>query len=394
MMLQRILFIMATLALGACASTSTLEEPAELVDFEQQARFERVWSVGMDDAGEELLLGLKPAYDGQRVFAADHAGNVIAVDARTGKTTWSHETGESGFWGSDDGMRFSAGPQVADGRVVVGGLDGDLLVLDADDGSEIWQRNLSAEILVSPVIADGKVLVRTADGRLLTYELNTGNLLWDTVRELPPLTIRGQSQPAVSDDTIFVAWETGRVAALSLANGSLEWEVSIGQPTGASEVQQIADITGDVSVFGAEIYAAGHNTNLVALAEESGEVLWREEMSAVRGPAVSYGSVIVTDIDSVIRAYDRLSGTSLWTQELIRARYVTAPEIWNDFVVVGDFEGYVHFFDRTTGKIMARLEHDGEPINVPPLAADDLLFVLSADGELAAYRQIGQVGDE
>lgn len=387
MMYLRVSLLAASLLGVVACSTTNLEEPAELVDFKQQAEIDQVWDFSLSDKGEEQLLGLRPVSDGQRVYAADHAGRVVALDAATGKLAWSVDTDEE-FWA--DGLPFSAGPSVGEGRVIVGSLNGDVLALDAVTGEELWQINVDAELVSAPLIDSGRVLVRTNDGRLLTFDAVTGNESWSTVRDLPLLTLRGQSQPAVEDGKAYVAWDSGHVSAINLATGTPLWEVAIGQPSGKTELEQINDIDGDVVVFGAEIYVAGHNTNLAALAIESGEVLWREELSAVRGPAVSYGSVVVTDIDSVIRAYDRLTGNSLWTQDVIRARGVSGPALWKDFIAVGDFEGYVHLFDRISGKMLARFSHDGEPVTATPIVVGELLVVQSTDGELAAYRQLGE----
>ncbi|MDX1443146.1 MAG: outer membrane protein assembly factor BamB [Gammaproteobacteria bacterium] len=385
MMVRRLLLLAPALLLGACVM-SNLEEPAELVDFEQQAEFDEAWSASLSGSDEDLLLALRPVSDGKRVYAADQAGQVIAVDLETGRKAWRFDSDDS-FFGA--GLPFSAGPAVGNGYVAVASLNGDIVVLNAEDGSVAWQDQVDAEFLSAPLIESGKLLLRSSDGSLLSFALATGNPLWDTVRDMPRLTVRGQSQPAASDGQLFVAWDNGKVSALDIDSGTANWETTIGAPTGASEVQQLADIDGDVVVFGSEVYVAGYNTNLAALAIESGEILWREDLSASHGPAVSYGSVVVTDIDSVLRAYDRLSGQSLWTQDVIRARFATAPSLWKEFVVVGDFEGYLHFFDRTTGKMLARIRHDGEPVQVRPLAVGDLLVVYSIDGELTAYRQVG-----
>jgi outer membrane protein assembly factor BamB len=58
--------------------------------------------------------------------------------------------------------------------------------------------------------------------------------------------------------------------------------------------------------------------------------------------------------------------------------------------VVGDFEGYVHFFDTATGKPQARVRADSSRVTAPPLVVNDLLFVQTEGGELAAFRQVAQ----
>jgi outer membrane protein assembly factor BamB len=46
------------------------------------------------------------------------------------------------------------------------------------------------------------------------------------------------------------------------------------------------------------------------------------------------------------------------------------------YVVVGDFEGYVHFLSREDGSFAARIATDGSAILVPPVALDMSSFLV------------------
>ena len=84
----------------------------------------------------------------------------------------------------------------------------------------------------------------------------------------------------------------------------------------------------------------------------------------------------------------RQTGSELWKQELLKNRDITGPTAYQNSVVVGDFEGYVHFFDTATGKPQDRVRIDRTRVTSPPLVVNDVLYVQSDGGDLAAFRQV------
>lgn len=390
--MKHFLIVCAALLLGACAMDETLEPPAELLEFEQRASFDRAWSRSIGELGPRLRLGLLPATDGENVYVADFEGAVHAFRLADGKRLWQFDTSHFRLWGESSALRFAAGPAVDDGKLAVGTLNGDILLLDIA-GNEIWRTNVRGELLAPPLLIADLVAVRTTDGRVVALDIQTGEQRWDTVREVPPLVIRGLAAPTSDGSRIYAGFDNGKVAALSIDDGSMIWESTIAAPTGASELENIVDVDGNMVHFAQEVYATSYNGHAAALAAESGEIIWRRELSSVNSPAIAQGDVFVTDVDSVVRAFDRLSGTTVWTQNKLRARGLTAPAVLGNLVVVGDFEGYLHFLDIATGEMIARIEHRGEPLNASPLVVGDLLIVLSGDGELAAYRRADKEAD-
>jgi outer membrane protein assembly factor BamB len=59
--------------------------------------------------------------------------------------------------------------------------------------------------------------------------------------------------------------------------------------------------------------------------------------------------------------------------------------LFGDYLVVGDYEGYLHVMSKFDGHFVARTQVDDSGILVPPVVKDDRLYVLTRDGLLASY---------
>jgi outer membrane protein assembly factor BamB len=65
-------------------------------------------------------------------------------------------------------------------------------------------------------------------------------------------------------------------------------------------------------------------------------------------------------------------------------RDVTAPAVVGNYLVVGDFEGYLHWLDKNTGAFVARQRISDERIIAPAVIAGNTVYGFSTDGELVA----------
>ena len=95
---------------------------------------------------------------------------------------------------------------------------------------------------------------------------------------------------------------------------------------------------------------------------DSGQIWWARDASSYRGFTMDDEHLYLTNADSVVIAMSRSDGSVLWEQDAMKRRGLTAPALDGDALVVGDFEGYVHWLDKATGEIVARQKTDGERI--------------------------------
>jgi outer membrane protein assembly factor BamB len=108
-------------------------------------------------------------------------------------------------------------------------------------------------------------------------------------------------------------------------------------------------------------------------------------MSSYSGLGADFANVYITsDVDAVI-ALNKDAGTQVWRQEALRLRDVTAPTRAGNAIVVGDFEGYLHWLDASDGHFLARERAAGDRICSAPLTLGDNVYVQGDDGTVAAY---------
>ena len=233
--------------------------------------------------------------------------------------------------------------------------------------------------------AQAKVVARTVDGRLRGFSATNGNTLWTVEQNLPALTLRGNTAPRVSGPLVVSGFNNGRVAAYEVANGDPAWEVAIANPTGRSELERLVDVSAGLSIVGNDVYVVGYHGRAVGIDLETGVVLWQQEMSSYAGLGADTNSVYVTtDFDAVV-ALDRQSGTQQWRQEALRLRDVTAPTRFANTLVVGDYEGYLHWLSPDNGEFLARERAAGQRISGAPLVVGQNVYVQGDDGTVAAF---------
>ena len=348
---------------GWFSSSKTEVEPEPLVDFTPSARVQVIWDRDIGAGADEQQVKLQPRVDIDRVYAADREGRVEALD-----------------------LPLAGGPGVGEGLVVLGTSDAEVVALDADSGELKWQARVSSEALSVPRVARGLVLVHTIDGRLSALDSQSGELVWGFQLSVPTLTLRGSSSPVISGSKVITGFANGKLVALDLDSGRLLWEASVTAPSGRSELERMVDLDADPVIYDGVVYVGTYQGEVAAVGEETGSVLWRRDLSTYAGMTVDWRRLYVTDADDQVWGLDPGNAASLWRQDKLRARRVSAPAVVGEYLVVGDFEGYLHWLDKSDGRMVARSRVGRAGIRVQPQVADDLVIVYGDKGELAALR--------
>lgn len=375
--------LVLSVLLSACSTvreyvggTDNSEPPAELVDFTPELKIEEVWSRSIGAGVSKYYLKLRPMIEEGRVYAADRKGSISAYNADNGDQLWE----------TDTDVAVSGGPGGGGGLVLVGSSDGDVVALAAETGEEKWRARVSSEVLAAPSVADGVAVVRTIDGKLFGLDAANGSRIWVYDRTVPVLTLRGTSTPVLSDGAAIAGFDSGRMVAVSLKNGRTLWDTVIAAPRGRSELERLVDIDADPVVEDRTVYAVTFQGRVAALELFSGNVIWRRDMSSYAGLGIDGDHLYVTDSESFVWALDRKNSASIWRQDKMKMRRLTSPLGFDRYVVVGDFEGYVHWLSEEDGRMLARTRVDSDGIIATPIAHNGMVFVYGKGGTLTALR--------
>jgi outer membrane protein assembly factor BamB len=364
----------AVLALAACSSSKDERRvPTPLTEFKPVLDVQQVWKASVGKSGRYLF---SPVAVGDAVYAAGENGSVEKIDGKTGQTIWRAKL--------DSDLSSGVG---SDGNLTaVGALKGGVFVL-GPDGKLLWKTSVQGEIISPPLVGNGLVIVRTIDGQIIAFAAQTGEQKWNFRNRAVPLNLRVSSgMTFAADAAVLAGFPGGGLVALNLQTGEPYWQAPVSFPKGVTEVERINDVSGPPTLVGAETCAVTFQGQVGCFDANSGRPLWQKSFSSRSGLAQDDSVVAGGDDWSVVTAYDTSSGNQLWRNDKLKSRDVGVPYLLGRALVMGDYQGYVHFLSRDDGTFIARMKTDGSPITAAPVLAGDTLVVQTTDGDLYGFR--------
>ena len=376
-----ILLAAAGLLLNGCATVSdavdainpfasTAPKMAPLDKLTATADVRNQWSASIGKAADYTFT---PAVVGDVVYVAGHNGKVSKlVD---GKVAWT----------IDAGQPLSAGVGANGNIVVVGTPKGEVLAFTTEDGKAKWKAKVSSEVLAAPRVGDDGVAVKSGDNQVFLLDAGDGGRKWVYQRSTPPLSVRGAGSPVFADRYLFVGYPGGKLLALSLQNGAPVWEGTVALPKGATELDRVADIVASPVVDGQQICAVAFQGRVACFdMGQGGAMIWSRDLSSVTGLAMDGRYLFVADDKGSVYGLDRQTGSSLWKQDKLKNRRLSAPVVRRGLVAVADGEGIVHFMSREDGSFAARQKTDGTPVRAPLQLLGSSVLVQTTGGSVSA----------
>jgi len=405
------LYLLALLALlvlpAACTEVNEyvqgdLRQPAELTPITAATVKARLaWSVQLEPFDEFHDFKLRPAVDDDVVYVAESRGRVAAHKNRNGDLMWDrlYDAG------------FSAGITLGSSMVVLGTDGAEVWALSRNNGDVLWKAQISSELLSPPLVQDTMVVVHTGDDKLIGINAATGTRVWVSSHSLPSLSLRGTSAPVLWNDAVIAGLANGKIVAVNVFNGKMLWETTLGAARGRTELERLVDLDGRAAVVDDVLYITGYQGKTAALNLQNGQIIWARDLSSFSDVAVHANMVLLHDEFSRVWALDRASGATMWQQDDLHGRKLTSPVVQEQYLVVGDFAGYLHWIRLSDGKIAGRarmkqaenrarvlgaVEYPEEDplhkyvditgVPVEPFIDRDRLYVTDRSGVLAVYR--------
>jgi outer membrane protein assembly factor BamB len=216
-----------------------------------------------------------PVYHQGKVFFAYLGGDVVAVDADTGKQVWRRNLH----------AHLESSPMAVGGRLYLGDDKTDVVALRTSDGATVWQFNSPAAIKASPSYHHGRLFVADYEGSMFCLEASDGKPVWRTnTTKVPPFGEGGFfSSPAIAFGRAYAARDDGTVFAFDEKTGKVAWAF----PTGAAVYGSpaLARVPGTPP----SVYIGSESGRLYALDALTGKQRWR---FGVGGPVPGTASVV------------------------------------------------------------------------------------------------------
>ncbi len=367
--------LLAVLQFG-CAGSLQSEPPTPLTEFEREVEVRAAWSRALG-AWETASQGrTEPVVMDGRLVVVDGNHRLRAFDARTGKPLWERASAEivSGSLSSGDDLLW------------LGTQDAEVLGIRPDNGALAVRYPVSSEVLVAPSVAQGTVIVRSGDGKLIALNAEDGSRRWVFERSVPVLSLRGTGAAVLAERQVLAGFANGKLVSVALSDGSVQWEATVAVAQGRSELDRMVDVDADPLPTDDVVFTAAFQGRVMALTRSAGQTLWSREISVFNSLALDDDNLYLSDEDGQVWALDRRTGNALWKQDALRYRAVSAPVVYGDYLVVTDYQGYLHVLDRHEGRLIGRYRVDPAGVVGRPYAAQGLLYVIGRSGVVEAMR--------
>ena len=381
-MITRVLALAAAVALGGCASYNPLvamgirsepaNKPTPLAPISSSVTPKPAWTTAVGKAGG---FSFRPDVEGGRVFTAAGDGNVTILDEDTGRVVAKVETKK----------KLSSGVEVGDSKVFVGTPKGEIIAIDVT-GKTVWSTSLAGEVIAPVAVSRSVVVARTSDGRIFGLSAVDGKRLWVFQRPAPALLLRTEAGVLAAGGDVVAGYPNGKLIALDIDDGKLTWETTVALPRGATELERIADVAGLPLVDGPIVCASAFQSKTACFEIQSRNQLWSREISSPAALAADGKAVYLVDDSGNVHALDKKSGASLWKQDKLLHRKVTAPVAVGSHVVVGDGFGFLHVLSPDNGALIGRHATDGTAILSLVPTGSGALLVQTAGGQLSLLR--------
>jgi outer membrane protein assembly factor BamB len=159
----------------------------------------------------------------------------------------------------------------------------------------------------------------------------------------------------------------------------------VAQPRGATELERIADVAGLPVIDGPNVCAAAFQGKVACFEIQSRNQIWSRDLSTALALASDARYVYLADDTGAVHALDKNSGASVWKNDKLLYRKLTAPLLTAGVLVVGDSFGYIHVMALDDGKLVGRLATDGSPV-LAMVPATGGVAVQTAKGAVALVR--------
>jgi outer membrane protein assembly factor BamB len=354
----------------------------------------RAWDVNIPAGSNRVRLGASPVIAGDKMFVMDVNATLHAFTASNGSPLWTAEIAKADK--KSRPARFGGGVSFDDGKVFATDGLGDVVALDATSGKEMWRAKPGGPLRGSPSIEDGQLYVLSQDNQLFALSTADGSVKWTATGSLESQGVFGVAAPAVARGTIVAGFSTGELNAYRYENGRTLWQDALSRTSISTSVSSLADIDADPVIDDNKVYAVGQGGRMVAIDLATGQRIWEQNFASIATPWVAGEWVFVVTDESKLYCLQRSTGKVRWVSQLRgfkveKKKKKKDPLTWYGPVLAGgklvltNSLGDVVFVTPADGTV-ATMMKGKVPFTLGPVVANNTLYTLNQRGKLTAYR--------
>lgn len=348
-------------------------------------------SIGASGGSEKRITASPIIADG-RVFTMDAEGEVSALDPARGTRLWRRDLTPN----SEDSGAIGGGIAFDRGRLYATTAYGDVFALDPANGNVIWQQKVGVPFRGAPAVEGNRVFVVTHDNQMRALEADTGKEAWSFTGITEAAGLLGGAVPAVESGIVVAPFSSGELVALRTDNGTVAWSDALVRAGRVSPVGSLNDIAGSPVIDRGRVYALSHSGRMVAIDLRTGERIWEREIAGVQSPWIAGDFIFVVTLDGEVVCLSRRDGRIRWVTQLDRFRNPEAksrkglitwygPVLVSDRLVLTSSHGQAVSLSPYNGTILGKTKLSGNAA-MPPIVANETLFILTDDANLAALK--------
>jgi len=351
----------------------------------------RVWTADISGTSKRARLAATPVVAGGRLFVVDTEAMVHAFDAATGSRVWSTQIEVD-----SDGKpsRFGGGVSAQGTMVYATNGVGDVVALNAADGSQAWKVRPAGPLRGSPTVSNGNVYVMTQDNQIYALAQTDGAVQWNEAGTIGLAGIFGVAAPAAAQGTVIAGYSSGELTAYRYENGRNLWNDALARTSISTSVATLSDIDADPVIDRGRVFALGQGGRMAAYELVTGQRIWELNIAGIATPVVSGEWVFVLTDDAKLLCIARPTGKVRWISQLAAYKNEekkknpinwSGPVLAGNRLIVASTEGDIVSISPGEGSSSTIFElNDG--VSLPPIVANGMMYVLDDSGRISAFR--------
>ncbi|MEM1397307.1 MAG: PQQ-binding-like beta-propeller repeat protein [Pseudomonadota bacterium] len=365
----------------------------------------KAWDTKIGEASQKRARLTSPpvAADG-KVYVTDAEAHVSAFEIEEGEMVWETELApdiKEKFRIRDIFSRtnpatigFGGGVAYEGGRVFVTSGFGFVAGLDAETGEELWRYKSDAPVRTPPTAHRDAVYFVTITNELVALDASSGERLWRFQSFEETARILSSASPAAAGDLVVAPFSSGEVVAFLSKSGRAVWNDTMARSANLTALATLNDIAGSPVIDRGLVYVISHAGRLTAIDIRTGNRVWESPIAGLQMPWVAGDYLFVVSVEGELVCLSRTEGAIIWISQLQRYKNEkkkkgriawAGPVLAGDHLVLVSTEGQIAKVDAADGEIVEVEDFDGGSI-VPPIVANEKLFVLSEEGKLFAFK--------